>query len=117
VEVRALSEDPAAPSAGALIASAEPAGDGRWYMSHSDGRHVIVATTVEVLERMVGVCDTSLAERWRCLAAQLPGESERATTLRMCAQELVALAGADGSGCCRGGAVTAVVTGAEIGSV
>jgi hypothetical protein len=92
VEVRALSPDPAAPSAGALIASAEPSGDGRWYMRHRDGRHVIVTTTVEIIERMIGIArDTSLAERWRRTAAQLPADSERARTLRFCADQLIAL--------------------------
>jgi hypothetical protein len=72
-------------------------------MSHCDGRHVVVATTVEVLERMIGeACDASLGERWRRLAAQLPAGSERAETLRMCAEELAASAVADESGCCRG---------------
>jgi hypothetical protein len=75
-------------------------------MTHCDGRHVMVATTVEVLERMIGVaCDASLGERWRRLAGQLPAGSERAATLRMCAQELTASGGADESGCCRGRAV------------
>jgi hypothetical protein len=107
--VRAVSGDPAAPSAGALIASAEPSGDGRWHMTHCDGRHVVVATTVEVLERMIGVaCDASLGERWRRAAAQLPPRSERAETLLMCAKELAASGGADSSGCCRGRALPEV---------
>jgi hypothetical protein len=101
--VRAVSGDPAAPSAGALIASAEPSGDGRWHMTHCDGRHVTVATTVEVLERMIGVaCDASLGERWRRMVAQLPAGSERAEAILMCVRELAASAGADSSGCCRG---------------
>ena len=101
-----MSNDPAAPSAGALIASAEPSGDGRWHMTHCDGRHVVVATTVEVLERMIGVaCDASLGERWRRLAAQLPAGSERAEALLMCAEELGASCGAGKLGCCRGRAL------------
>ena len=92
-----------------MIASAEPSGDGRWHMTHCDGRHVVVATTVEVLERMIGVaCDASLGERWRRMAAQLPAGSERAETLLMCVQELVASGGADSSGCCRGRALPEV---------
>ena len=88
-----------------MIASAEPSGDGRWHMTHCDGRHVVVATTVEVLERMIAVaCDASLGERWRRLAAQLPAGSERAEVLLMCARDLAAsAAGRDESGCCRGG--------------
>jgi hypothetical protein len=60
-------------------------------MEHRDGRHVIVETTVEVLERMIGVAhDTSLAERWRTLAALVSRHRpERAATLRFCADELV----------------------------
>ena len=92
-----------------MIASAEPSGDGRWHMTHCDGRHVVVATTVEVLERMIGVaCDASLAERWRRMAAQLPAASERAEAILMCVQELAASAGADSSGCCRGRAMPEV---------
>jgi hypothetical protein len=72
-------------------------------MTHCDGRHVVVATTVEVLERMIGVaCDASLGERWRRLAGQLPAGSEQAEALLMCAQELAASGAADASGCCRG---------------
>jgi hypothetical protein len=90
VEIRGLSPDLAAPSSGPLIASAEPSGDGRWCMAHRDGRHVIVETTVEVLERMIGVAaDTSLTERWRKVASLLPASSDRATTLRDCADELL----------------------------
>lgn len=90
VEVRAISPDPSSPSDGPLIAAAEPAGDGQWHMTHRDGRHVIVADTVEVIERMIGVaCDTSLAERWRRIASPLPSDSERAATLRLCASELL----------------------------
>jgi hypothetical protein len=75
-------------------------------MTHRDGRHVMVATTVEVLERMIGVaCDASMGERWRRLAAQLPADSERAQTLLICARELVASAGGDEFGCCRGRAL------------
>jgi hypothetical protein len=89
--VRALSDDPARPSAGQLIASAEPSGDGRWQMRHRDGRHVIVVTTVEVIERMIGeACDASLAEQWRRLASELPADSVRARTLRSCADNLLA---------------------------
>ena len=101
-----MSGDPSEPSAGALIASAELSGDGRWRMTHCDGRHVVVAATVEVLERMIGVaCDVSLSERWRRMAAGLPAGSERAATLLMCAEELVACAGGDESMCCRGRAL------------
>jgi hypothetical protein len=75
-------------------------------MAHCDGRHVVVATTVEVLERMIGVaCDASLGERWRRLAAQLPADSERSETLLMCADELGASVGAGELGCCRGRAL------------
>jgi hypothetical protein len=92
IEVRTLSADPQRPSAGQLIAAAEPSSDGRWYLRHRDGRHVIVETTVEVIERMIGIaCDTSLAERWRLAAAQLPADSERARTLRFCADQLTSL--------------------------
>lgn len=106
VEVRALPSDQKSPSAGALFAWAEPAGDGRWLMSHCDGRHVVVDTTVEVLERMIGVaCDASLAEHWRRMAGQLPAGSERASTLLECAQELSGAAGQPSSGCCRGRAL------------
>jgi hypothetical protein len=60
-------------------------------MQHRDGRHVIVVTTVEVIERMIGeACDASLAEQWRRLASALPADSERASTLRSCADELIA---------------------------
>jgi hypothetical protein len=101
VEVRGLAAD--TQSRGVLIAWAEPSGDGGWLMSHCDGRRVVVGTTVEVLERMIGVaCDTSLAERWRRLAGQLPADSPEAATLRQCAEQLAAAAGAAGSGCCRG---------------
>jgi hypothetical protein len=90
VEVRALSPDLNSPSGGPLIAAAEPTGDGQWHLSHRDGRHVIVATTVEVIERLIGVaCDASLAERWRRRAALLPPDSEQAATLRRCASELL----------------------------
>lgn len=89
IEVRTLSPDPERPSAGQVIASAEPSGDGRWHMRHRDGRHVLVETTVEIVERMIMVaCDASLAERWRQMASLLPADSERAEALRLCAAEL-----------------------------
>lgn len=98
VEVRALSGDPQAPSAGALIAWADPCGDGGWYMCHCDGRRLRVGSTVELVERMIGVAtDVSLAEGWRREAGRLPAGSQRADTLRRCAQELAAAAG---QGCC-----------------
>jgi hypothetical protein len=101
VEVRGLAADTQSP--GVLIAWAEPSGDGGWSMGHCDGRRVVVGTTVEVLERMIGVaCDASLAEGWRRLAGQLPADSPEAATLLRCAEQLAGAAGAAGSGCCRG---------------
>jgi hypothetical protein len=113
VEVRTLSPDPERPSGGQLVASAEPSGDGRWHMHHRDGRHVVVGTTTEVVERMIGVaCDVSLAERWRTLAVLASSlRPERAATLRFCAAELVPSADplADGGVHRPGGDVLAAV--------
>jgi len=51
-------DDPSAsgPATGDVLAYAQRRGDG-WRIAHRDGREVTVATTVEVLERLLMVAD------------------------------------------------------------
>jgi hypothetical protein len=89
IEIRTSTTDPAHPSSSQLIVTADPDSDGTWRLQHRDGRQIHVDSTVDLIERLVGIAtDTSLAERWRTLAAQLPDDAERAQVLRFCAEEL-----------------------------
>lgn len=56
--VEVLTDDPSAPgpAAGDVLAYAQRRGDG-WRVAHRDGREVTVASTVEVLERLLMVAD------------------------------------------------------------
>lgn len=56
--VEILTDDPSAPAPadGDVLAYAQRRGDG-WRIAHRDGREVMVATTVEAIERLLMVAE------------------------------------------------------------